>query len=61
MEIEITCRDEDIYQEHYFFTIKLPKNTKMAKIRFDIGSSNADTAKQIILEEIEFFEDQSCT
>ncbi len=42
------------------FTLKLPKNTKRAKIRFDIGSPNADTAKQIIVEEIEFYEDKPC-
>ena len=59
MEIEIRCTDEEVYNEQYIFTITLPKNTKFAKIRFDTGSPNADTAKQIMIEEIEFYEDKS--
>ncbi len=60
MEIEVTCWDESGHNEEYHFQFKLPKNTKMAKLRFETGSPNNDNSKQIIVEEIEFYEDKPC-
>lgn len=60
MEIEIKCWDEEVFGEGYHFYIKLPKNTKRVKMSFHVGSpNNEDAAKQIIVDEIEFYEDKS--
>lgn len=56
MDIEISCWDESGNGEEYHFQFKLPNNTKKAKLRFEEGGPNCPEGKQIILEEIEFYE-----
>ena len=57
MEIVINCWDDAGYGEQYSFSCILPKNTKRAKLSFH---PSVDT-KQLIVDEIEFYEDKSCT
>lgn len=61
MEIEISCWDESGNGEEYHFQLQLPKNTKSAKLRFEVGGPNCPEGKQIMVEEIEFYEVKSYT
>ena len=57
MDIEITCWADDGIGEQFNFRLNLPDNTKRAKI----SVQQVGEAKQVVVEEIEFYENGRLT
>jgi len=56
MKIEIMCRDDAGIGAEFHFELDLPNNTKRAKISFQKADTGGNDIRQVIVEEIEYYE-----